>query len=231
LILLIIGGVQLRIRGIRATNKELEKRVKERTKELLEAQEKLNLANNELKAQLTEITELEQKMHELAIHDALTGLYNRHYLSERLDAEISHALRKNYPIAFLLMDLDHFKSINDTYGHQAGDLTLIAAAHAIRTHIRQSDIVCRYGGEEFMIIMPEIGMEDALQRAEYFRKCIDELRIEHESRSIHITASVGIAVYPIQGTDGDKILSMADTAMYQAKQAGRNNVIVYSAEH
>jgi len=231
IILLILGGVQLRIRNIHEINQELEKRVNGRTKELQEAQEQLNLANDELKAQLTEITELEQKMHELAIHDALTGLYNRHYLSERLAAEISHALRKNYPIAFLLIDLDHFKSINDTYGHQAGDLALIATAHAIKTHIRQSDIVCRYGGEEFMIIMPEIGMEDALQRAEYFRKCIDDLRVKHENRSIHVTASVGIAVYPVQGTDSDKILSMADTAMYQAKQSGRNKVIVYSADN
>jgi diguanylate cyclase (GGDEF)-like protein len=230
-ILLILGGVQLRTHSIREINRNLEKRVNGRTRELQEAQEKLNLANHELKSQLTEITALEQKMREQAVHDALTGLYNRHYLSERLEVEFSRAQRKNHPIAFLLMDLDHFKEINDTYGHQAGDLALVTTAQTIAAQTRRSDIACRYGGEEFMVIMPEIGMDDALQRAEYFRKDIDDLRIEYEGKTIHVTVSIGVAIYPTQGIDGDKILTMADTAMYQAKQAGRNKAVLYSEDN
>ncbi len=128
------------------------------------------------------------------------------------------------------MDLDYFKEINDTYGHQAGDQALTAAANTIASHTRQSDIACRYGGEEFMVIMPEVGLDDAIQRAEYFRKSIDELEVEFNGKTIHFTISIGIAIFLIHATDSDKILSMADTAMYQAKQSGRNKVVVYSTD-
>ncbi|CAG0961682.1 partial putative diguanylate cyclase DgcT, partial [Anaerolineales bacterium] len=124
----------------------------------------------------------------------------------------------------------HFKEINDTYGHQAGDQALTAVANVIATHTRQSDIACRYGGEEFMVIMPEVELDDATQRAEYFRRSIEELEIESNGRVIRLTISIGIAVFLTHATDSDAILSMADEAMYRAKQSGRNKVVVYSSE-
>ncbi len=208
-IFVVLSGVQIRINSIRRINLDLEERVRQRTQELQETQEKLR---------------------EQSIRDALTGLYNRHYLRERLDAEFSRALRKNHPIAFLLMDLDHFKEINDTYGHQAGDQALVAVSNVIASHTRQSDIACRYGGEEFMVIMPEVGLNDALQRAEYFRKSIADLEIEANGKVIRLTISIGIAIFLTHATDSDAILSMADEAMYQAKQGGRNKIVVYSSE-
>lgn len=208
-IFVLLSGVQIRINSIRRINLELEERVRQRTQELQETQEQLR---------------------EQSIRDALTGLYNRHYLRERLDAEFSRALRKNHPIAFLLMDLDHFKEINDTYGHQAGDQALVAVSNVIASHTRQSDIACRYGGEEFMVIMPEVGLNDAMQRAEYFRKSIADLEIESSGKVIRLTISIGIAIFLTHATDSDAILSMADEAMYQAKQSGRNKIVVYSSE-
>ncbi len=224
LVAAIAGGVQLRINSIRAINRELEKRVDERTRELQEAQQQLENANAELKTQLAEITQLEQKVREQAIRDALTGLHNRHYLSEILDGELSRARRGSYTVAFLLADLDHFKKINDTYGHPAGDQALIKTAQLISQHTRRSDIACRYGGEEFLIVMPEIHREDALKRAEQLRADIEALSIEFEGQKIPVTASIGVAIYPLNGEDSSALLSAVDSAMYQAKHNGRNQV-------
>jgi diguanylate cyclase (GGDEF)-like protein len=227
-ILLIAGGVNLRIRNIRAANRELEERVDERTRELQDAQQKLQKANTDLKNQLAEIIALEQKVREQAVRDALTGLYNRHYLSEVLDAELSRAKRGSYTVAFLLIDLDHFKQVNDRYGHPAGDYALMSTAQVIREHTRRSDTACRYGGEEFLIIMPEINQEDALLRGEELRNNVENLEIEHEGQVIKLTVSVGVAIYPIHGPNSDKILSAVDEALYLAKQSGRNQVIMCS---
>ena len=180
--------------------------------------------------QLDEITALEKIVREQSIHDALTNLYNRHFLSESMEIEFSHAQRSHQPIAFLLMDLDHFKDINDIYGHQAGDHALEVTAQTVIAQIRRSDIAFRYGGEEFMVIMPEITVEDAFQRAERLCKVIDNLIIKYEANTIRITVSIGIAVYPFHGKNGDEILSKADTALYQAKNSGRNKVVLYNSE-
>ncbi len=222
----VVGGVQLRINSIRAINRELEKRVDERTRELRDAQLQLQNANAELKTQLAEITMLEQKVREQAIRDALTGLYNRHYLSEMLEGELSRARRGSYTVAFLLIDLDHFKNINDTYGHPAGDRSLVKTAELIKEHTRRSDIACRYGGEEFLVILPEITREDAQKRAEQLRVDIETLSIEFEGQILHITASIGIAIYPLHGEDSDSLLSAVDSALYNAKNSGRNQVIL-----
>ena len=174
------------------------------------------------------VTELEKEVRELAIHDALTGLFNRHYLNERLDAEYSRAERAGHPISFLLMDIDHFKEVNDTYGHQAGDYALKTIAQIIMAQIRKSDIACRFGGEEFMIILPDTGPESAIQKADAFRKSISDRVYEFGGKEFSITISIGIAVYPVNGTENDQILSKADAALYEAKRAGRDQVILYS---
>ena len=223
------GAVQLRIRSINRQNRELENRVNGRTKELQDAQERLHLANDELKKQLEEITKLEKQVREQAIRDALTGLYNRHHLSDVLESEFSRAERKQYAIGFMLIDLDHFKQVNDTYGHHAGDLALKAATQVISKHIRRSDIAFRYGGEEFLIILPEITLENACQRAEQLCNDINALEILFEQETIRINASIGVAIYPQHGDDSDEILMRVDKALYQAKQSGRNRVILYAS--
>lgn len=227
LIALIYTGIQLRTGSIQARNRELEKRVSERTSELEESQNRLNLVNQELMAQLEAVTELEKEVRELAIHDALTGLYNRHYLSERLEGEYSRAERASRPISFLLMDIDHFKDINDTFGHQAGDYALKTIAQIIMSQIRKSDIACRFGGEEFMIILPDTGVESAVQKADSFRQSISDRVYEFGGRQFSVTISIGIAVYPVHGTGNDQILSKADAALYEAKKTGRNRVVVF----
>ncbi len=195
---------------------------------MLDAQERLRVVNEELQKQLEEITKLEQQVREQAIRDALTGLYNRHHLLNVMETEFSRAERKGHSIAFMLIDLDHFKKVNDSYGHQAGDTTLQAATQIIGKSIRRSDIAFRYGGEEFLVILPEITLNNARQRAEQLRQAIDELEILFKGETIHISASIGMAIYPQHGSTGDEMLSRVDHALYQAKKAGRNKVILYA---
>ena len=223
-LLLVASGFHLRFRSIRKVNRELEARVNERTSELLEAQEKLQDANTGLKAQLAENLILEQKLREQAVRDALTGLYNRHHLSEVLPAEISRARRADYTVGFMLIDLDHFKNVNDQYGHAAGDQALVAASRTIDEHTRRSDIACRYGGEEFLVILPEISLEDAAQRGEQLCRDIENLEIEFEGQIIRLTVSIGVAIFPLHGESIDQILLAVDAALYKAKDNGRNQI-------
>ncbi|MCE1255007.1 MAG: diguanylate cyclase [Anaerolineae bacterium] len=227
IIMATVGGFQYRFKKMETDKRELEKRVGERTIELQEAQERLQLVNEELQQQINEITSLEQALREQAIHDGLTGLYNRHYLSEIMDIELNRAQRGQHSLAFLLMDLDHFKQINDTYGHLAGDYALKITAETVAAHTRRGDIVFRYGGEEFMVFMPDINLDDVIQRANYICNLINQLQIVFDNRQIHVTASIGVAVFPLHGNSGDEILSRADVALYQAKRSGRNRVVVY----
>jgi len=224
---IVFAGFQLRIHNINRRNHELEVRVKERTKELQEAQDRLHFANTELKKQLAEITNLEKQVREQSIRDALTGLYNRHHLSEVLASEFSRAERKRYSIAFMLIDLDHFKQVNDNYGHHAGDLALTAATQVISKHIRRSDVAFRYGGEEFLVILPGITLEKAIQRAKQLCNAIDALEIQFEQETIRVNVSIGVTIYPQQGSTADEMLMRVDKALYQAKESGRNRVVLY----
>lgn len=227
---MVAGGVQVRISHIRAINRALEERVKERTQDLEAARQKLQQANTDLKIQLNEITALEQQVRQQAIRDALTGLYNRHYLTEVLIAELSRARRGSYTVAFLLVDLDHFKRVNDRHGHPAGDEALMRTAKVILDHVRRSDTACRYGGEEFLVILPEINEDDARLRAENLRQSIASLEMQHEGEIIKLTASIGVAIYPLHGKNSDGILMAVDDALYSAKQLGRNRVVVSGEE-
>lgn len=229
---LIYAGVQMRLRRIRAANRWLEKRVAERTTELEEEiqlrqqiEEQLRDANAQLHFRLAEITALQSELRHQALHDALTGLYNRHHLAEVMTAELNRAGRGGYPVCFLLVDLDHFKEVNDTYGHLAGDQVLVNMAQVIRDHTRQSDYCFRYGGEEFLVILPNISLPDGIQRAEEIRSAIEKSRTVFTEQSIQLSASLGIAVYPLHGEDADRLLSGLDEALYAAKREGRNRAM------
>jgi diguanylate cyclase (GGDEF)-like protein len=194
----------------------------------------LGLALDEMAETLQDRNErLQQAIAELkqeATTDPLTGLYNRRYLWDFLRRELIRARRSGAPVALIALDLDRFKQVNDTYGHGAGDLVLKRAAEAILSNIRGSDIACRYGGEEILVVLPEAGLEIAHSRAEAIRAGLERARFEHEGRRFGpVTASFGIAVYPEHGSDAEALVQAADRALYEAKRGGRNRVAVARA--
>jgi diguanylate cyclase (GGDEF)-like protein len=169
----------------------------------------------------------EQRLQEQAISDPLTGLYNRRYLNEFLQRELARSSRDNAPVAVILIDLDHFKRVNDSHGHEAGDIVLTAVGALLRDGVRGSDIACRYGGEEFALILPETGAEPAARRAEEIRIAVSALSLTHAGKPLtRVTASFGIAVFPDHARDIDELLRAADVALYAAKGAGRNRTSI-----
>ena len=169
----------------------------------------------------------EEKLQAQAISDPLTGLYNRRYLSDFLPRELARSSRNTTPVAVILIDLDHFKRVNDSFGHEAGDIVLMAVGALLKGKVRGSDIACRYGGEEFALVLPETGIDPAQRRAEDIRLAISALVLSHGERSLgRTTASFGIALFPDHAQDADALLRAADIALYAAKGAGRNRVTV-----
>lgn len=170
---------------------------------------------------------LREKLHILSIREALTGLFNRRYLDEALPRELNRANRNKEPLSVLMFDIDHFKKFNDTYGHEAGDHVLRKISEVILSNIRESDIACRYGGEEFVIILPGTPIEVAADRAEALRKDVSLTQLEYGGRDIgSLTISVGVAVFPQHGVVYDALIKTADEAAYRAKERGRNQVVV-----
>lgn len=169
---------------------------------------------------------LREVLQQQSIIDPLTGLFNRRYMDETLRRELSRAARKSGCLSCVMLDVDHFKQINDTYGHDAGDLVLRSIADAIREGVREGDLVCRYGGEELVLIFPECGKDDALVRTEKIRASIESLQIKQKNQTINkISASFGVATFPQDGLDAEKLLQAADHAMFSAKKSGRNMVV------
>ena len=188
----------------------------------------LKYANEVLSNQLDEINKLRDELQEQAIRDPLTNAYNRRYLSEFLDKEVARAERENTPVTIVIMDMDNFKQFNDTYGHKCGDLILQSITKFLNEHSRRGDVVCRYGGEEFVILMPNASLETGYERAEMWRQDFSESVIEYEGMKLSATFSAGVATFPQHGSTGDAILQAADKALYQSKDAGKNKVIQYS---
>lgn len=158
----------------------------------------------------------------MAMHDQLTGIYNRHYLIEAAQHKIARATRHKQPLSLLMLDIDHFKVINDTYGHSKGDEVLQEVSQVLKTQNRTEDTVARFGGEEFIILLDQCDTHSAEQKAQYLRKTIEELN----PGGMKITISIGIAQLNPAGEIFDDLLKRADIAMYQAKDQGRNCVIV-----
>jgi diguanylate cyclase (GGDEF)-like protein/PAS domain S-box-containing protein len=159
--------------------------------------------------------------------DPLTGLYNRRYLGEMLEREIRRAARAEQPLGIMMLDLDHFKRFNDTYGHDAGDAVLRETASFLARSIRAEDFVCRYGGEEFVVVLPTADLRAAGMRAEAIRSRLRELVVTHQGRPLGLlTASVGVAALPQHGTTEKDLLQAADAALYRAKKTGRDRVVL-----
>jgi len=182
---------------------------------------KLSLAN----------LKLQKKLHEQATRDPLTGLFNRRYLEDTLPRELHGALRRDAHLCLAMIDLDHFKRFNDTYGHDAGDLILRESGRLLRENLRRSDIACRYGGEEFVLVLPDSSLANASQRLEQVRLLFEKLEIRHDGQLVAtITMSGGVAAAQDHGSTMEVIIRAADDALYTAKDAGRNCVVAYQAQ-
>lgn len=174
---------------------------------------------------------LRDSLRQQSLVDALTGLHNRRFLDETLRRELLRASRKQQPVAVVLLDVDHFKRFNDTFGHEAGDLVLRHLAIEMKRNVRTSDLACRYGGEEFALVLPEISREDAIERCETLRLSVSRLQIRYGGQPLGpVSISLGLAWFPDDGEQADSLLHAADTALYQAKHAGRNRLCIYRSE-
>ncbi|MFZ5656081.1 MAG: GGDEF domain-containing protein [Pseudomonadota bacterium] len=168
---------------------------------------------------------LRESLRVQSVRDPLTGLFNRRHLTDALEREVKRCDRRERPLSVVMIDVDHFKRFNDLHGHAAGDAVLKAVAQALQATTRSEDILCRYGGEEFTLVMPEAGHADALRRAEQIRQAVSQVEVVHDgARLPPLTASLGVASYPEAGRDPCVLLSQADAALYRAKAAGRNQV-------
>jgi diguanylate cyclase (GGDEF)-like protein len=203
-------------------------------------------ANARLQSQLAEIEALQARLREEALRDVLTGLYNRRYLNETLPRELSRAAREHYRVTAIMVDIDRFKTVNDTRGHAAGDCVLQTLAEVLRAHTRAGDLVCRYGGEEFVVVLPNTSAAQARQRAETLRLAFAESVTRYEGLELRATLSAGVAEFrPRRETDfslararppldasgedvAEALLRAADRALYAAKEAGRNQVALFA---
>ncbi len=170
---------------------------------------------------------LRSDLRQLSIRDPLTGLFNRRYMEETLEIEISRAERKEHSIGVIMLDIDHFKTFNDRFGHAAGDELLQALGSLVRSNLRAGDVACRYGGEEFVLILPEAGGEAATRRAEDLRARVRDMEVRHLDTVLGpVSISLGVSLYPDHGRSRDELLAAADSALYRAKEAGRDRVVV-----
>jgi diguanylate cyclase (GGDEF)-like protein len=179
----------------------------------------------ELQDQLDE--NFQRQMYESALRDSLTGIYNRRYFVDRVRSEMAYALRHRTPLALLLFDVDHFKQVNDAFGHLAGDAVLAAVARHVQRIIRSEDVFARFGGEEFAVLSRGIAAAGALRLADRLRAAIETHTFCYEGRQIPVTISIGVAWVPAPGVaSAEDVIACADRALYEAKRAGRNRVCV-----
>ena len=215
----IVPGVDGRPDSVLSLAQDVTERVRSHTA--------LQDVNIKLKQRLDDIHELQAQLREQAMRDPLTGMYNRRFLDDALPGEIARAIREQTPLSLMMMDIDHFKRVNDTHGHQAGDEVLRMLADILRNEARRTDVVCRYGGEEFVLLLPKMNLESARMRAERWRRMFAEMDVPVESGKLRCTLSVGIAVFPDHGNSAEDLLRNGDRALYLAKALGRNRVETY----
>ena len=167
----------------------------------------------------------------MAIYDTLTGLYNRRSFEERLGIETQKSFYGSTPVSLVMVDIDHFKKVNDTFGHLEGDKALCEIASLLKTSVRKKDTVARYGGEEFVLILSGAGLEESTMIAERIRRLVENTPLQMERAQINLTVSLGISNFPIHRPQSkEELVKMADLALYEAKRGGRNKVCIFSPE-
>lgn len=192
-------------------NTKLEDRITERTADLVAANERLSILNQELE--------------QLSITDSLTQVFNRRFFMERIRQEVKRVNRYGSSLSLLMIDIDHFKNVNDTYGHLAGDAVLAGVAGVIRQRLRETDILARYGGEEFVLIATPMEMNGACALAERIRSLVEAAAIDHNGQTIKVTVSIGVSSWqPALKDNAEELIRLADDALYGAKEEGRNRV-------
>jgi diguanylate cyclase (GGDEF)-like protein len=208
---------------------DVRPRRRQRVSDFLHAEERKQLVHTAVEhiALAVANLRLQESLRLQSIRDPLTGLYNRRHMEESLHREIDRARRKNLPVGIIMIDVDHFKRFNDSAGHQAGDALLRALGRFLGDHVRSEDIACRYGGEEFILILPGATMSIAQHRAEQLRRGVEqEQRVRYHGAELPaVTVSVGVAVYPDCAATAEQVVKAADAALYAAKAAGRNQVV------
>ena len=167
----------------------------------------------------------------IAIYDTLTGLYNRRYFEERLGLDAQKSFYGGTPLSLVMADIDHFKKVNDTFGHTEGDRVLFEIANLLKASVRKKDTVARYGGEEFILILPETGLGEASMIAERIRKLVENTLFEIANARINLTVSMGISNFPShRAKSKEELVKMADQALYDAKRGGRNKVCIFTGK-
>jgi len=192
----------------------------------VETEAALKKANEDLQAQVADIESLHAELSEQAVRDPLTGLLNRRYLAETLVAELGRAAREDYPVSFVMLDIDGFKRINDVFGHATGDLILRVLGSQLLSQVRPGDIACRYGGDEFLIVLTNTDLATATHRADEWRAQFEASSTSVMGLGEPVSISVGVATYPTHGESAEQVFAAADAALYSAKTAGRNRVTV-----
>jgi diguanylate cyclase (GGDEF)-like protein len=174
---------------------------------------------------------LRESMRNLSIRDPLTELFNRRYMEEALAQEMHRTKRNNAQLAVIMVDIDHFKQFNDNFGHDGGDAVLRALGEFLKKHVRGSDIACRFGGEEFILILSPSTAEGARQRAEKIREGVSHLKVSNANRDLGaITLSLGVSIFPDHAPDAAAVVKAADVALYEAKRGGRDRVVMCKEE-
>ncbi len=208
--------------GTRGSNRDITE------KKLVD--DKLHLAYDQVRTQLDEIEQLQTVLREQVIRDSLTGLYNRRYMEEALKQEHARSIREKHHISVVMLDIDHLKQINDTYGHILGDKALLLLSDQLKNMTRVEDIACRYGGDEFLVILHNMSATDALKRAEEWRVKLEEKKISSGDNVLSFTVTAGIASFPASEKSIEELIHAADTALYKAKVHGRNQVALFQEQ-
>lgn len=195
------------------------------------ADQELVDSNRQLSDHSEELQRINDELKRMTVTDALTGLYNRRYFEELMENELALSMRHGETNSMLVVDLDHFKTVNDTYGHRAGDIVLQSVAILLGSDMRRTDIICRVGGEEFVALCRRVDQQEAIRLAEKLRTSIETHEIEVDFHRLHITASIGVATMPDGGevSSGEEFFRRADTALYFSKKNGRNRVTHFAA--
>ena len=205
-------------------------KLREARQQLRLGEQTLHAANKSLQQQLDEIHALQAQLSDQANRDPLTGLYNRRYLDTTLIRELARCAREGQPLSLMLIDVDHFKLVNDRHGHPAGDAVLKMLGAMLNGQARAGDVACRYGGEEFLLVLPNMPPDIARLRAEQWRADFATATVLFESLPLQATLSIGVASYPEHGSSPEALIRCADLALYQAKSEGRNRVVLFAAK-